>query len=64
MSTDAKKTPDNIVMMPDIYAEADSANESSIELVDQSIPDEKDSEGFNPYDTGRLQKHKIESADS
>ena len=47
------------VLMPDIYADADAANENmSNEAVsgprDEPAPDFDASEGFNPYDTGSL----------
>ena len=56
MSTDAKKKPDedNVVFMPDIYAETSAVDEPTIEAVVLETPDEDISEGFNPYDTARL----------
>ena len=60
MSTDAKETPDNVVMMPDIYTDEPANDQSGLELVEMSALNDGESEGFNPYDTGRLQKHKIE----
>ena len=58
MSTDAKKKPDedNVVFMPDIYAENSAVDEPTIEVVVLETPDEDISEGFNPYDTARLYK--------
>jgi len=58
MSTDAKKKPDedNVVFMPDIYAEDATVDEAAVEVITVSTPDEDISEGFNPYDTARLYK--------
>lgn len=63
MSTDAKKKSDanDVVIMPDIYAEVatdDEAtdDEATEEVVTLSTPNEDVSEGFNPYDTARLYK--------
>ena len=58
MSTDAKKKPDedNVVFMPDIYAEDATVDEAAVEVITVSTPDEDISEGFNPYDTARLFK--------
>ncbi len=44
------------VLMPDIYADRHDVTESDLVLLDQSIPDSDESTGFNPYDTGVLQK--------
>ena len=64
MSTDAKKVSDRIVsvgpgktvMMPDIYAEEHSVEESDLGIVEPLTPDTGESVGFNPYDTGTLHK--------
>jgi len=58
MSTDAKKPSgaNNVVLMPDIYAEDVAVEEDAIEVVAVTEPDEETSEGFNPYDTARLYK--------
>ena len=56
MSTDAKKTRDrdNVVPMPDIYAEEFAVDESFLEDIEiESNPSDKES-GFNPYDTAVL----------
>ena len=56
MSTDAKKTQDrdNVVPMPDIYAEEFAVNESFLEDIEiESNASDKES-GFNPYDTAVL----------
>jgi hypothetical protein len=62
VSTDAKTLPDNVVRMPDIYRDEPAVDRPDVELVERSVLGDGESEGFNPYDTGRLQKHKIESA--
>lgn len=64
MSTDAKEMPDNVVMMSDIHPEELAANQSVPELIDLSLTEDGESKGFNPYDTGRLQKHKIDQSKS
>ena len=58
MSTDAKKKPDedNVVLMPDIYAEDVTVDEATVEVTTLATPNEDTSEGFNPYDTARLYK--------
>ena len=58
MSTDAKKKPgaDNVVFMPDIYAEEFTLDEATVEVIALATPNEDISEGFNPYDTARLYK--------
>jgi hypothetical protein len=58
MSTDAKKKSDsdNLVLMPDIYAEDASEDEPTVEVIALATPDEDTSEGFDPYDTARLYK--------
>ena len=58
MSTDAKKESDadNVVVMPDIYAEDATDDEATEEVVTLATPKEDVSEGFNPYDTARLYK--------
>jgi len=58
MSTDAEKKNgvDSVVVMPDIYAEDVTVDETTVEVVALTVPDEEVSEGFNPYDTARLYK--------
>jgi len=58
MSTDAKKKSgaDNLVLMPDIYAEDVTEDEATAEVIALATPNEDISEGFNPYDTARLYK--------
>jgi hypothetical protein len=58
MSMDAKKKngADNLVLMPDIYAEDVAVDEETVEVVTLAAPNEDISEGFNPYDTARLYK--------
>lgn len=58
MSTDAKDKSgaDNVVLMPDIYAEDVTVEEETVEPVALVAPSEDISEGFNPYDTARLYK--------
>jgi len=58
MSTDAKKKPgaDNVVIMPDIYADDFTVDEAIVETTTLATPNEDISEGFNPYDTARLYK--------
>ena len=48
--------------MPDIYRDEPAVDQPDVELVELSVLGDGESEGFNPYDTGRLQKHKIQSA--
>jgi hypothetical protein len=56
--------PGKNVLMPDIYTDADAANENmSKEAIPEphdepspELPDFDTSEGFNPYDTGSLFK--------
>jgi hypothetical protein len=40
------------LVMPDIYAEVKTTSN----ILDLSAPDSDKTRGFNPYDTGRLQK--------
>lgn len=56
MSTDAKKLPDNLVEMPDIYNEKFPIDDASAQVIELSSADEEEPEGFNPYDTARLYK--------
>jgi hypothetical protein len=58
MSTDAKKKAgaDNVVFMPDIYADDFTLDEATVEVITLATPNEDISEGFNPYDTARLYK--------
>jgi hypothetical protein len=42
--------------MPDIYASEYVAKKTDPEIVDQSLPNIDKFVGFNPYDTGVLQK--------
>lgn len=58
MSMDAKKKSgaDNLVLMPDIYAEDVTEDEATVEVIALATPNEDVSEGFNPYDTARLYK--------
>ena len=44
------------VSMPDIYADGHDATEPDLKVLDQPSPDADESAGFNPYDTGVLQK--------
>jgi hypothetical protein len=56
MSTDAKKptSRDNVIPMPDIYAEEFAVDESFLEDIEiESKASDKES-GFNPYDTAVL----------
>jgi len=64
VSTDAKEMPDNVVMMSDIDPDELAANQPLIERLDPSRTEDGESRGFNPYDTGRLQKHKVEQSKS
>lgn len=58
MSMDAKNKSgaDNLVLMPDIYAEDVTEDEATVEVIALATPNEDVSEGFNPYDTARLYK--------
>lgn len=44
------------VLMPDIYVDGHDVTEPDLKILDQSSTPEDKSEGFNPYDTGVLQK--------
>ena len=44
------------VLMPDIYAEGHATTIPDVSIVAESVPDSDESAGFNPYDTGVLQK--------
>jgi hypothetical protein len=56
VSKHAKKMPDNVIEMPDVYDEEFSVDELTVEVVELSSPDEEEPQGFNPYDTARLYK--------
>ena len=61
MSTDAKRNHDNVIIMPDIYAEDLTVTDVAANEVEMPEPDPDESAGFNPYDTARLYKEKIQS---
>ena len=44
------------VLMPDIYGDRHDATKPDPKILDQPSPDADESAGFNPYDTGVLQK--------
>jgi hypothetical protein len=44
------------VSMPDIYADGDVVTEPDRKILQQPSADGDESTGFNPYDTGVLQK--------
>jgi hypothetical protein len=56
VSKDAKKMPDNVIEMPDIYTEEFSVDDPTVEVVVLSSTENEEPEGFNPYDTARLYK--------
>jgi hypothetical protein len=66
MSTDAEKdsrtkesdrTDNQVdVLMPDIYADKPANKKIDAEAVELPTPDTDEPVGFNPYDTGTLQK--------
>ena len=67
MSKDAKKPQSNVIEMPDIYGEKSVVQDETvkpIEAEDSKIEDSGDFEGFDPYDTARLYKDKIQSSKS
>ncbi len=48
--------PGKGIPMPDIYASDDTITEEVLKTFDESSLDDSESPGFNPYDTGTLQK--------
>ncbi len=48
--------PEKNVPMPDIYSDEYVDTVPNLEILAPSSPDIDDSTGFNPYDTGTLQK--------
>ena len=48
--------PGKGIPMPDIYASDDTITEEVLKTFDESSLDDSESLGFNPYDTGTLQK--------
>ncbi len=48
--------PAKNVLMPDICADEHIDTVPNLEVLDPSSPDIDESTGFNPYDTGTLQK--------
>ena len=44
------------VLMPDIYADTHVDVQTNPKALDQPTPDIEEPNGFNPYDTGVLQK--------
>jgi hypothetical protein len=48
--------PRTDILMPDIYADEDVDTVWDLKIPDQPSPDINESAGFNPYDTGTLQK--------
>ena len=48
--------PEKNVPMPDIYSDEYVATVPNLEILAPSSPDINESAGFNPYDTGTLQK--------
>lgn len=44
------------VSMPDIYADRQDVTVPDLNILDQPVPETDESTGFNPYDTGVLQK--------
>jgi hypothetical protein len=53
--TENADTPKKI-LMPDIYADGATSEEAAPETIDSPTPEVGESIGFNPYDTGALQK--------
>ena len=58
MSTDAtkKKSWDNVIPMPDIYADEFAIDDTVIEEVVLESGHDDEPPGFDPYDTARLHK--------
>ena len=48
--------PKEIAVMPDIYAHNHETKKTDPAIVDQSLPHIDKFVGFNPYDTGIMQK--------
>lgn len=48
--------PGKTVLLPDIYDDDYSVENSTIEVDEEPAPEEEESLGFNPYDTARLYK--------
>ena len=59
MSTDADKIHDNVIIMPDIYAEDLAIVDVAANEVEMPDLDPDESAGFDPYDTARLYKEKL-----
>ena len=49
---------DNVIVMPDIYAERLAVQEAEVDAIELVANDDDPSYGFNPYDTARLYKKK------
>lgn len=45
-------------LMPDIFADVESVTAPMLKIVGKPFPEDDESYGFNPYDTGVLQKTK------
>ena len=57
IATDQPSSPvSKDVLMPDIYADTPVDVLSNPNALDQPTPDIEEPDGFNPYDTGVLQK--------
>ena len=57
IATDQPSSPvSKDVLMPDIYADTHVDVEADLKALDQPTPDIEEPDGFNPYDTGVLQK--------
>jgi hypothetical protein len=54
IAKDSKSVEDSL--MPDIYSEGNSDTVPILEILDMPSLEEKESPGFNPYDTAALQK--------
>ena len=50
-------TPDRETLMPDIYSDSHIATEPDLKILDQPSTNKDEPDGFNPYDTGVLQKN-------
>lgn len=49
---------DNVIVMPDIYADRIIAQEAEIEAIELETSNDDPDFGFDPYDTARLYKKK------
>ena len=53
---DPLDSPDNVIIMPDIYADEATVEVEALTLEGERASRNTESPGFNPYDTGILKK--------